>query len=133
MLTPSSLPAVIALVPSSAVIATTPAPSPRAREVRPRRPGRRASCTSALIRVLVREDTKERDQDDLEVEGQAPVLDVVQVVDQALLDRRMAAQVVDLRPPGQARPNPVPIAVAVVRALELAHEDRALRARADQA
>src|SRR5205807_751450 len=46
------------------------------------------------IRVLVREDTKERDQDDLDVERQAPVFDVVEVVDQTLFDGGLAAQVV---------------------------------------
>src|SRR5438132_3443836 len=100
MLTPLSWPAVIALTPSSATVATRAAPRPRAREVRPRRPGRRAnpartsppllqprrgeaclaraSRVPRLIRVLVREDAKERDQDDLDVEGEVPVLDVVQ-------------------------------------------------------
>ena len=46
----------------------------------------------------------EREPHDLEVERHRPVLDVVEVVLDALLERRVAAPAVDLRPAGDARP-----------------------------
>src|SRR3954470_23566113 len=50
----------------------------------------------------------EREPHDLEVEADRPVLDVVEVVFDALLERRIAAPPVDLRPPGDAGLHLVP-------------------------
>src|SRR5207237_3671560 len=91
-----------------------------------------ANGNRASIRVLVGEDSKQRDQDDLEIECQAPVLNVVEVVDEAFLDGRLTAEVVGLRPAGEPRPDPVAVAVVGQAALELPHDDRSLRARTDK-
>ena len=48
----------------------------------------------------------QRQPHDLQVERHRPVLDVVEVVLDALLERRVAAPAVDLRPAGDARPSP---------------------------
>src|SRR6202023_3803110 len=60
--------------------------------------------------------------EDLEVEGQGPVLDVVEVVLDALLDRGVAAPAVHLRPAGDAGLDAVAEHVARDLVLELAHE-----------
>src|SRR5688500_7560417 len=48
------------------------------------------------------EPADEREPHDLEVEGDGPVLDVIQVVLDPLLERRVAPPAVDLRPAGDS-------------------------------
>ena len=74
----------------------------------------------------------EREPHDLEVETERPVLDVVEVVLDALLDRRVAAPAVDLGPAGDPRLHLVPQHVLRVAVLELLDEVRALGPRPDQ-
>ena len=73
-----------------------------------------------------------RQPHDLEVERDRPVLDVVEVVLDALLDRRVAAPAVDLRPAGQARAHLVAQHVLRDPLLELVDEERPLGPRADE-
>ena len=63
---------------------------------------------------------------DLEVEPQRPVLDVVEVVLDALLDRGVAAPAVDLRPAGEAGLHLVAQHVLRDPLLELLDEERPL-------
>src|SRR3546814_20450121 len=66
---------------------------------------------SRSIGVAGADQGLERHQDDPAVKEQGPVVDVMQVVDDAgfgLAHRvDLSAQVVDLRPPGEPRPHPV--------------------------
>src|SRR4051794_18213647 len=61
---------------------------------------------------------RDRLEQDLEVEPGAPVLDVEVVPLDAVFERGLAAQSVDLRPAGEARLHAVAIRVAVDRLLE---------------
>src|SRR5205814_6714334 len=85
------------------------------------------------IRVAVTEAVPEGQDQDLEVEGQAPVFDVVEVALDPLVDRRVAPPAVDLRPAGDPRLDLVTEHVAGHPAAELLDEARALGARPDQA
>ena len=69
---------------------------------------RRTQLTRRLqsVGMLVEEAAEQREPHDLQVEAHRPVLDVVQVVLDPLLERRVAAPAVDLRPAGDARPSP---------------------------
>src|SRR5512139_3031860 len=97
-------------------------------------PGRsRASRMARLIGMLVDEAVPEGHEEDLEVEGERPVLDVEDVVLDALLDRGVAAPAVDLRPAGEAALDLVAQHVARDALAELVDEDRPLRARPDEA
>src|SRR5687768_17974005 len=69
--------------------------------------------------------------EDLEVEADGPVLDVIQVVLDPLLERGVAAPAVDLRPAGDAGLDLVAQHVLRDAVLELLDEERALRTRAD--
>src|SRR5438132_3885443 len=93
----------------------------------------RSAPSVPSIRVAVGEHADERGHQDLEVEGQAPVVDVVGVVYRPLLDRGVLAQVVKLRPPRDPRPHVVALAVALDLLLELGHEVGTLRAWANKA
>src|SRR5580765_7944130 len=55
-----------------------------------------------LVGMLVEEAPDDRQPDDFEVETDRPVLDVVEVVLDALVERRVAAPAVHLRPAGHA-------------------------------
>src|SRR5437868_15025792 len=61
-----------------------------------------------LVGMLVEEALEDRQPDDLEVEADRPVLDVIEVVLDALLERRVAAPAVHLRPAGHAGLHLVP-------------------------
>src|SRR2546421_11630241 len=91
------------------------------------RPSRRS------IRVAVAETGPEGQEEDLQVEAEAPALDVVKVVLDPLLDRGLAPPAVDLRPAGDARLHFVAEHVAGHPPSELLDEARAPRARALEA
>src|SRR5690349_2692768 len=76
---------------------------------------------------------QERHQHDLHVEPDRPVLDVVVVPLDAVLERRLAAETVHLRPAGDPRLDALAVAVAVDALLEHAREVRPLGAGADEA
>src|SRR3989442_9718701 len=103
--------------------APTPPGSPAPME----RPSRRS------IRVAVTEPGPEGQEEDLQVEAEAPALDVVEVVFDPLLDRGLASPAVDLRPARDARLHLVAEHVAGHPPAELLDEARALGTRADEA
>src|SRR6266850_6697616 len=72
-------------------------------------------------------------QEDLQIEGETPALDVVEVVLDALLDGGVAAPAVDLGPAGDPRLHLVAEHVAGHAPPELLDEARALGPRAHQA
>src|SRR6266481_651495 len=111
--------------PSASVI-ESPSPTTNAA----RRP-RRSAITS--VRVPVEEHPEERHADDLEVEREGPALDVFDVVLDALLERGIAAEPVDLRPAGDTRLHLVAQHVAGHGLPEPLDEDRSLGARPDDA
>src|SRR5438477_902023 len=85
------------------------------------------------VRVLLPEPAEQGQDQDLDVQEQRPVLDVVQVVLDPLLDRRVAAPAVHLGPPRDPALHAMAEHVLGDALLELLHERRPLRARADQA
>src|ERR1044072_250656 len=87
-------------------------------------------AAARLLDVVAPEQRRDRHQDDLHVEQQRPVLDVVVVPLDAVLERRLAAQALHLRPAGEAGLDAVAVAVAVDVLLDRAHESRALGTRA---
>src|SRR4051794_15814386 len=74
----------------------------------------------------------DREQQDLEVEPQRPVVDVVVVPLDPVSERGAAAQAVHLRPAGDARLDAVAGVVAVDRLAERRCDVIALRPRADE-
>src|SRR5687767_5640160 len=110
--------------------------SPRSRRVsarwEPMKPAAPVMTTRGIgfsVRVLVEEPLDHGQPHDLEVQHQRPVLDVVQVVLDALLDGRVAAPAVDLGPAGQAGADLVAQHVLGDALLELVDEERSLGAR----
>ncbi|EAU61758.1 hypothetical protein STIAU_7234 [Stigmatella aurantiaca DW4/3-1] len=99
-----------------------------------RLPGR-SGCgfSSGSVRVLGQETAQGRAHQNLKIHQQRPVLDVVQIVLDPLLDGRLPAQPVDLRPTRNARLHLVSQVVAGNLPLELLDEDRALGTRPHQA
>src|SRR5436309_1805451 len=85
------------------------------------------------VRARVAEHAGEGQQDDLDVERYRPVPDVVEVVLDAAVERRVAAQSVHLRPAGDAGLDVVAQHVAGHRGAKLVHVDRALGPGAHQA
>src|SRR5206468_12698475 len=85
------------------------------------------------VGVTLEEYPQRRQEEDLDVERQRPVLDVVSVVKRAITDGRGTAQVIDLRPSCEARPHLLPLQVARHRRAVLLVEMGGLRARADEA
>src|SRR5207253_6640442 len=85
------------------------------------------------VGVLAEEAAPDRPDQDLQVEPKRPALDVVEVVLDALLERRIPAQAVDLRPAGHARLDLVAQHVARDLASELVDEERPLGPRSDEA
>ena len=85
-----------------------------------------------LICIFIYESFKNREEQDFHVEGHGPVLDVPDVVLDALVDRGVAAEAVDLGPAGHARADLMLDHVA--RDFFLKHLDElgALRTRADE-
>src|SRR5262249_21943244 len=95
---------------------------------------RAARRTRRSMRVAVdAEGVPEGLQQDLQIEAETPALDVVEVVLDPLLDRRVAAPAVDLRPAGDPGLHLVAEHVAGHAATEFLDEARALGPRADQA
>src|SRR5262245_3955215 len=92
---------------------------------------RRSASTS--VGVPIEEDPPHRERDDLEVEPERPVLDVLEVELDALLERGVAPQPVDLRPAGHAGLHLVPQHVAGDGPAELLDEEWALRSGTDDA
>src|SRR5437899_1453915 len=92
--------------------------------------GRRAAAPLVGVR---RKSAPEGLQEDFQVEGERPALDVVEVVLEALLERGVAPPPVDLGPPGHAGLDLVAEHVPGQLAPKLLHEHGPLRARADQA
>ena len=90
-----------------------------------------SNVRGALRDSALKEPTHEREPDDLDVECDRPVLDVVQVVLEALFERRVAAPAVDLRPAGDAGLHLVAQHVLREAMLELLDEERALGTRTD--
>src|SRR5262249_12340338 len=99
----------------------------------PERISPRIPFISTLPEVPVLPRAVEGQDHDLHVERQGPVLDVVEVVLDALLERRVASEPVDLRPPREPRLDLVAQHILRDPRLELGDEDRALRPRADEA
>src|SRR5216117_54629 len=85
------------------------------------------------IRVAVAETGPEGQEEDLQVEAEAPALDVVELVFDPFLDRGLASPAVDLRPARDARLHLVTEHVPGHPPPELLDEARALGARADEA
>src|SRR5215218_3826746 len=81
--------------------------------------------------VVASEQRRDRHQDDLQVEPERPVLDVVVVPLDPVVERGLPAQPLHLRPAGQTGLDAMAVAVAVDVLLEGADEVRALRARPD--
>src|SRR3970282_2268865 len=94
----------------------------------PAAPVMSALVMEGSVRVLV-EDRAPRAPQDLDVEAERPVLDVIEVVLDALLDGRVAAPAVHLRPSGHAALHLVAQHVPGDALLELLDEARPLRAR----
>src|ERR1700680_181102 len=81
------------------------------------------------VSVALEEYPDPRQQQDLEVQGQGPVLDVVGVVERPVADGSRPPEIVDLSPPREAGPDPLTLQVARhVHAVLLIEEGR-LRAR----
>src|SRR5262249_27756465 len=97
----------------------------------PMKPAAPVITTRCLVGMLVEEAPEQREPHDLQVEADRPVLDVVEVVLDPLLDRRVAAPAVDLRPAGQPRLHLVAKHVRGDAMLELFDEVRTLGPRAD--
>src|SRR4051812_46841042 len=68
----------------------------------PRKPAAPVITTRRLVGMLVEKASDDRQPHDLEIEPDRPVLDVIEVVLEALVERGVAAPAVDLRPPGHA-------------------------------
>src|SRR4051795_11213137 len=90
-------------------------------------------CSGLLRQREVAEHGPERHQQDLDVEPERPVLDVVVVPLDAVAERGLAAQAVNLGPAGDPGLDAVAVAVAVDVVLEQPGEVRTLGTWADQA
>src|SRR5262245_7630034 len=100
----------------------------------PRNPAAPVTRTLGIsVRVLLAEAAENREDEDLDVEQKRPVLDVVEVVLDALLDRGVAAPAVDLRPARHPALHSVAEHVLGDALLELLHEGGPLRPRPDEA
>src|SRR5204862_3121545 len=91
----------------------------------------RMQCS--LISVPVKEGTGEGEPNNFQVKHKGPVPDVVQVANDALLDRGVAAPSIDLCPSGNATFRVVPAHVARNVLLKQVDKVRALGPRADRA
>ena len=77
--------------------------------------------------------SKECEHHGLEIEKQAPVLDVIEVISDSFCQVRVATKTVHLCPTGDARFHRVPRVVVRNRVLEIANEFRAFWPRPDKA
>src|SRR5579862_3140623 len=65
---------------------------------------RRAGCAApTLVRIFVYESFPNGQEEDFEVEEIGPIADVIEVAKNPLVERRVSAPAVDLRPAGHAR------------------------------
>src|SRR5687767_8636318 len=87
---------------------------------------------SLTFSALPPQDADDRQQDDLEVEPGRPVLDVVVVPLDAVGQRRLATEAVDLGPARDAGLDAVAVLVPVDLALETLDVADSLGARTDQ-
>src|SRR5690606_28098265 len=111
---------------------TTPIPPPTtatARRTTPPAPESRK--TDASVGVRMPHAAEQREHDDLEIQPERPVLDVVEVVLDALLEVGIAAPAVHLGPAGDPGLHHVLLHVLRHLLLELRDEHRPLRARPD--
>src|SRR6266571_9264637 len=97
----------------------------------PMKPAAPVMTTRGLVGMLVEEPSQQREPHDLEIEPHRPVLDVIEVVLDPFLDRRVAPPAVHQRPPRD--PGLHLVAQHVLRnlVLELGDEQRALGTRPD--
>src|SRR3954462_14282730 len=79
------------------------------------------------------DDRDKRHEEDLEVKAERPVLDVVVVELDAIGNRRLPPQALDLRQAGDSGPDAVALGVAGKARLEHLHVLGALGSRADEA
>src|SRR5512132_2009168 len=99
----------------------------------PERINPRTSVSLSLREMPVLPRAVEGEDHDLDVESQGPVLDVVEIVLDALLDRGVAPEPVDLCPAGEPGLDLVPQHVLRDPRLKLVDEERPLGPRPDQA
>src|SRR5215475_134289 len=97
----------------------------------PRKPAAPVMTTRPLVGMFVEEAFDDREPDDFQVETDGPILDVVEVVLNPLVERRVAAPAVHLRPAGHAGFHLVAQHVLRNAVLELLDEMRPLRPRTD--
>src|SRR5687767_3560135 len=85
----------------------------------------------SVSHVALEQAAEDGQPHDFQIQGYGPVLDVIEVVLDALLERGVAAPAVDLRPAGDAGLHLVAQHVLRNAVLELLDEERPLRARTD--
>src|SRR2546423_5286323 len=85
------------------------------------------------VRVRMEEDAADGQKDDLDVEGERPVLDVIDVVDGSVANRCASSEIVDLCPAGYPRPHLVTLEIPGNLGAEALHEEGPFRSRPDQA
>src|SRR5262252_2460692 len=81
--------------------------------------------------MLMEKPAQQRQPHDLEIEADRPVFDVIEVVFDSFLDRRVAAPAVDLRPARQSCFHLVAQHVRRNAMFELRHEMRTFGPRSD--
>src|SRR5262245_60697515 len=118
----------IVSAPSAAWESVIEKPSPRMKHV-----SRTRWSGVTSIRVPLDEDLHHGERDDLEVHAERPALDVLDVELDTLLERRVAAESMDLSPARDPRFHLVAEHVARNRLAEPLDEDRSLGTRSDDA
>src|ERR687892_1245365 len=93
--------------------------------------GKRARRASGVTRAC--EEGSDGEEEDLEVEGEGPVLDVVVVPFDAVTHRSVTAEAADLGPARHSGLDAMAVVVAVEARTEEVHELRPLRARPHEA
>ena len=83
--------------------------------------------------VIFEFPTEDGQEQDLQVEPEAPVFDIIDIIPDPLRDRGVAPQVIHLCPAGDSRPHQVLEHIAWDLFLELFHIERDLRPRPDEA
>src|ERR1700722_7801289 len=86
-----------------------------------------------LIRVAADQSGKNRQHDNTQIEKEAPILEVIQIVFQALLYGSVASPTVYLRPTRNSRFEPVAVVIARYIIQKFLNEVRPLRPRANHA
>ena len=85
-----------------------------------------------LVPVLILEDNEHGSRDDPQIERKTPILDVIQIISEAVGDRSVAAKPVDLGPPRYANLAAMPPVVFLNVGPELGDKIWTLRPRPDQ-